>query len=133
MKNIKILIIEDDNADFDIITESLPSDINFEFYRAIDGEEAIKLVKDYEPHIIFLDLNIPKIDGKTVIKRLKNDDKYKHIPIIVVSTSMSPDDIATTYRSGANAYLTKGIDFLSFSNKMSDTGNFWLKSAILSE
>lgn len=133
MKNIKILIIEDDNADFDIITESLPSNINFEFYRAIDGEEAIKLVEEYDPHIIFLDLNIPKIDGKTVIKRLKNDDKYKHIPIIVVSTSMSPDDIATTYRSGANAYLTKGIDFLSFSNKMSDTGNFWLKSAILSE
>jgi len=133
MKKVKILIIEDDNADFDIIRESLPSNVNFEFYRATDGEQAIKIVKDCKPHIIFLDLNIPKIDGKTVIKRLKNDNTYKHIPIIVVSTSLSPDDIATTYRSGANAYLTKGIDFLSFSNKMYDTGNFWLKSAMLSE
>lgn len=133
MKNIKILIIEDDDADFDIITESLPSNVNFKFYRAIDGEEAIKFVKEHKPHIIFLDLNIPKIDGKTVIKLLKNNNQYKHVPVIVVSTSMSPDDIATTYRSGANAYLTKGIDFLSFSNKMSDAGNFWLKSVILPE
>tara|TARA_B100001778_G_scaffold334984_1_gene350360 strand:- start:31134 stop:31544 length:411 start_codon:yes stop_codon:yes gene_type:complete len=131
MKIFDLLIVEDDDGDVELMQETLPEDIEFRYRRALNGEEAMSSISASLPDIIFLDLNMPKIDGRQVLTSIKQDPRYKKVPVIVISTSINPEDIKLSYELGANAYLTKSGNFDEFSDQMQRLGDFWFRHVLL--
>jgi two-component system response regulator len=104
----------------------------------MDGEEAMaflhkkgKYADVRRPDLIFLDLNLPKKDGREVLAEIKSDAELRRIPVVVLTTSQAEEDIAKTYELGANCYCTKPIDLDSFLNLVQTVADFWLTTAKL--
>ena len=135
----QILLVEDNPADARLIVEV------FDEFRGqnkltvvVDGTEALDYLnkkghyKDIEcPSLIILDLNLPKKDGREILKEVKNNEKLKRIPIVVLTTSSDEQDIMAAYGNGASAYLTKPSDFNEFEELIKTFEDFWLKWATL--
>ncbi len=129
-----ILLIEDNPADIRLMLEilkegHLPSD----FYVATDGEEGIAFLRRQgefarkpRPDIIFLDLNLPKKDGREVLKDIKTDPELKRIPVIVMTTSGAKEDIESAYDHHANCFITKPVDLEDFMKVAETLRQFWL-------
>lgn len=102
----KILVVEDDkflaNAYRVKLTKS-----EYEVRVASDGDEALKILNEYVPDLIVLDLMMPKVDGFTVLKEIKMSDKFKHIPVIVASNLGQTEDVVRATKLGASDYIVK--------------------------
>lgn len=105
-----ILIVEDDNDIRENIRIYLDS-IGFSCMEALDGAEAIELTKREHPDLILLDIMLPRINGYQVCKILKEDQKYKSIPIIMLSAKVEREDKEWGAKMGVDAYMTKPFDF----------------------
>ena len=79
------------------------------------------------PDLILLDLDLPKVGGREVLEQIKADERLRHIPVIVVTSSEAEEDIARSYRVNANAYVTKPIDPVLFLKAVNAIGQFWLE------
>ncbi|MBN1829739.1 MAG: response regulator [Deltaproteobacteria bacterium] len=98
-----------------------------------DGHEALAYLKkegDFadvcRPHLILLDLNLPKKDGREVLREIKQVDELRCIPVVILTSSKAEKDILQTYNLGANCYITKPVDFENFLYVMRSIENFWL-------
>jgi CheY-like chemotaxis protein len=78
------------------------------------------------PHVILLDLRLPRVDGIDVLKTIKEDDNLKTIPVVVLTTSEAEKDVAKAYYNHANSYLVKPVGFDEFKRLMDDLGFYWL-------
>lgn len=78
------------------------------------------------PHIILLDLRLPRIDGVEVLQAIKNDDELKSIPVVILTTSEAEKDVIRAYMHHANSYLVKPVGFEEFKKLMDDLGFYWL-------
>ncbi|MEW6402372.1 MAG: response regulator [Chloroflexota bacterium] len=78
------------------------------------------------PHIILLDLRLPRVDGLEVLKIIKSDEELRNIPVIVLTTSEAERDVARAYNHHVNSYLVKPVGFEEFSKLMNDLGFYWL-------
>ena len=78
------------------------------------------------PRVILLDLNLPKVDGLEVLRRLRADERTRTLPIVVLTSSTEEPDIAAAYRLGANSYIVKPVDFESFARAVSEVGLYWV-------
>jgi len=78
------------------------------------------------PHIILLDLRLPRVDGLEVLKVIKDNDELKNIPVVVLTTSEAEKDVARAYNNHVNSYLVKPVGFEEFSKLMNDLGFYWL-------
>ena len=111
----KLLIIDDDVEDQEIFQESLKEvDSTIVCYKATSGEEAFKRMETdlvMLPDLIFLDLNMPKLNGKQVLKEIKNSRSFKRIPVIMYSTSFGPRDVEEIHHLGAVHHLVKPARF----------------------
>jgi two-component system, chemotaxis family, response regulator Rcp1 len=103
-----------------------------------DGEEAIaylhkegKYADAVTPDIILLDINLPKLDGKEVLKYIKTNDKLKCIPVVMLTTSSSETDILDSYSGHANCYITKPVDFSKFMEVVESIEDFWMSTVRL--
>ena len=112
-----ILLVDDDEDDKSIIQEAMESlgaaDV---MWFADDGVHALEVLdrnfnSSVIPNLIILDLNMPKMGGTNTLKRLKDDKRYKHIPVIIYSTSVNPIEKERCLSLGAKAYLTKPLSF----------------------
>ena len=83
------------------------------------------------PDVILLDLNLPRMGGHEVLQRLKQDPRFKSVPIIVLTTSGRADDIRMAYEAGANAYLLKPVEFARFTEVMGQLVTFWFETVEL--
>ena len=83
------------------------------------------------PQLILLDLQLPAIDGFEVLQAIRSHDRTRHIPVVIISTSQRPGDIDHSYALGANAYLTKPVDYTVFIEKLRSLREFWLETAEL--
>ncbi len=104
--NKKILIVEDDK----LISEAYGDHLNSESYEieyAYDGQEALDKVKEFKPHLILLDIIIPKITGISVLKKLKKDSKTKNIPVIVLTNLETNQGILKVIEAGGSHYFIK--------------------------
>ena len=123
-KPIEILIVEDNAGDVGLIEEVFEeAKIKNNIHVAEDGEEAVlylcgkgKFSGSPRPDIILLDLNLPKKDGREVLREIKEDSNLKNIPVVVLTTSNAEKDILRAYELHANAYVNKPIDFDQFIN-----------------
>ena len=134
-KPVEILLVEDNKGDVGLIEEVFEeAKIKNSLHVAEDGEEAMlylrregKFLSSPHPDLILLDLNLPKKDGREVLKEIKKDSNLKNIPLIVLTTSTADKDILRAYDLHANAYITKPIDFNEFIKVVESIVNFWLE------
>jgi len=78
------------------------------------------------PHLILLDLRLPRVDGLEVLRQIKEEDELKNIPVIILTTSEAEKDVARAYNNHVNSYLVKPVGFEEFSKLMNDLGFYWL-------
>ena len=128
-----VLLVEDNPGDARLVREALKGSIEpLDLSIASDGQEALDMLNTLRPDIILLDLNLPKIDGRDVLKTIKSDPKLKRIPVVVLSTSESETDINDAYDAHANSYIAKPLDFTQFTNIVHDIQRYWLGSCVIS-
>ena len=138
-KIVEILLVEDNLGDIRLTQEAFAeSSFHVNLNYVMDGEETIKYLRKEDkyatavtPDLILLDLNLPRWDGKEVLRIIKNDVKLKHIPVVVLSTSVAERDIQESYNLHANCYLSKPIDFEQFFDLIKKIEEFWLSAVIL--
>jgi CheY-like chemotaxis protein len=124
-------LIEDNSADADLIMRVLKkADKNLRIYQAVDGEQALEMLENWpgtlpNPMIVLLDLKLPKIDGLDVLKQIKADQRFKSLPVVILTSSNQPQDIQKAYLLGANSYVIKAIDFDDFSHAIEMIQKYW--------
>lgn len=136
---IEILLVEDSPADARLTQEAfqdgkLPNTLNV----VTDGAQAMAYLKRERPYdsaarpdLILLDLNLPKIDGREVLRRVKTDPQLASIPVVVLTTSETDEDVAKAYEYHANCYVRKPVDLESFLGVVSAIECFWLTAVKL--
>lgn len=128
-----LLLVEDDNAHARLVMLHLANHAEaFEVSRVSDGEQALAFARRQgrfaeapRPDLILLDLNLPRIHGHEVLRRLKADPDLRAIPIIVLSTSSAEFDRWEAYRNGVNSYLVKPADYEAFRDMVRDLSAYW--------
>lgn len=136
----RILLVEDNPGDVRLTQEALKeSQMEIHLDVVSDGEQAIdflmkrnKFAEAVLPHIILLDLNLPKKNGIEVLKEVKANDSLKRIPIIVLTTSDADHDISKAYSLHANCYILKPVDFDDFAKVIKLVETYWFSTAQLS-
>lgn len=113
----KILIIDDQVDNFEIMEAFLTKDA-YQLYYASSGMKAFALLKTVEPDVILLDIMMPEMDGTEVCQRLKSNDTYKSIPIIMVTALDTKEDLAHALDQGANDFVTKPINSLELRSRL---------------
>jgi CheY-like chemotaxis protein len=134
----RMWIIEDSKEDFTAILRTLKSD-GLSIAHSWNGDEALAsfraLIADGKgrdlPQVILLDLNLPGTDGREILLELKADKVLRSIPVVVLTTSTNPSDVAECYNNGVNGYCTKGGDWATFTETIQAFKRFWLQAAIL--
>lgn len=140
-QKLYVLLVEDSAADAMLIQRSFQkSNLSCIFHWVEDGEKAMAFLErrgEHElairPDLIILDLNLPRLDGREVLQKIKNNPAFRRIPIIVMSTSDSEIDIASSYDLHANCYIVKPFDVDDFLKIACSIENFWLRTAKLSQ
>jgi CheY-like chemotaxis protein len=128
-----ILLVEDNPADAELATIGLESGkLTNKVYIAEDGEQAMAFLRRQDPFptaprpdLVLLDLNLPGMDGREVLEEVKSDPDLRTIPVIVLTTSNAGPDVAAAYRSHANAYMTKPVNFEKFHELMTGLQEYW--------
>jgi two-component system response regulator len=131
MNVVEILLVEDSAEDAELTIRTLRQhNLANNLLHLKDGEEAVNFLfnsgYDSYPKLILLDLKMPKVDGIEVLKRIKEHDEKRMIPVVVLTSSKEERDIIESYRLGVNAYITKPVDFDKFVNTIKELGMFWL-------
>ncbi|MHB8103470.1 MAG: response regulator [Methanosarcina sp.] len=127
--------MEDNEGDVGLIEEVFEeAKIKSDIHVAEDGEEAMLYLRGEgkfsgfpRPDLILLDLNLPKKDGREVLREIKEDNNLKNIPVVVLTTSRAEKDILRSYELHANAYVTKPLDFDQLIKVVKSIENFWLE------
>jgi CheY-like chemotaxis protein len=130
---VEILLVEDDPGDVLMTKEALQESKLLHRLTVLDnGEEAVRYLRREEPYqdaarpdLVLLDLNLPRLDGREVLSILKADANLRQIPCVVLTTSDSEDDVTRSYDLHANAYVTKPVDFDSFTKVVQQIDNFF--------
>lgn len=139
MNEIQILLVEDNEGDILLTLEAF-KELKVKNSVAVvkDGVEAIDFLKrkgDYSgsrsPHLILLDINMPKLNGIEVLDFIKQDENLKKIPVVMLTTSSSESDISACYEKSANCFITKPLDFGKFLNVVHSIETFWFTVAQL--
>jgi chemotaxis family two-component system response regulator Rcp1 len=131
---VSILLVEDNEGDIVLTVEALKeAKINNSITVLRDGEEALRYLRKQPPYehathpdLVFLDINLPKVDGKEVLASIKNDPDLKTIPVVILTTSNSDNDIMESYSNHANCYITKPVDFKKFMEVVHMIKDFWI-------
>ena len=130
-----ILLVEDNPKDEALTLRALnKANIGNRVVIARDGVEAIDYLlgtradgsRNELPHLILLDLKLPKIDGHEVLRRIRNDERTRLLPVVTLTTSVEEKDRLQGYRLGANSYVRKPVDFTEFVQAVVQLGLYWL-------
>ncbi len=133
-KPIEILMVEDSPTDAQLTIEALhAAKVANRLSHVEDGVEALRFLRRQGPYadaprpdLILLDLNLPRKDGREVLDELKRDPDLKVIPVVVLTTSRSEQDVLRSYQLHANCYITKPVDFTQFMEVVKTIEHFWL-------
>jgi len=133
-----ILVVEDSDEDFATVLDAVKrASVTNEIRRAASGEECLQVLrastdnKNTVPALILLDLNTPRDDGRDALREIKQDERLRALPLVVLSTSANPRDLAFCYASGANAYHVKPVNHLLHLQVLEQIFVYWLTSVVL--
>ncbi|WP_329440165.1 response regulator [Streptomyces sp. NBC_01426] len=127
-----VLLVEDDMADAMLIEEALSERGTRNLVQVTDGVAALEHLRtpgSVRPDLIVLDLNMPRMNGRDLLQILKNDESLQTIPVVVLTTSSAPEDVAGAYGSHANAYVTKPVNLDEFEKAVQSIDAFYLDTA----
>ncbi len=138
MRQLTVLLVEDNPRDIRLTQRAFTQAGLAHDLRVVrDGDEALAYLyregaykapqTSPRPDLILLDLNLPRMSGHELLRHLKHDQRFRQIPVVVLTTSGRPDDVRLAYEEGANAYLLKPVEFARFTDVMSHLGKFWLE------
>lgn len=134
---LPILLVEDNPDHAELLIRSLEKQqVANKIHHVTDGEAALDYLyhrgefidpnNSPSPHLVLLDLRLPKIDGLSVLKQIKEDPGLCKTPVVILTTSNAEMDAAKAYEYHANSYLVKPLDFKRFTEMMTDLGRYWL-------
>lgn len=136
-----LLVVEDSDEDFTAFCRVFRKlDLPNPVVRCEDGDQALAYLQGHGrvtdwpaalPALVLLDLNLPGIDGRTVLETLKQDPMLQALPVVVLSTSSSTRDVERCYQLGANGYLTKPIQYAALEAKLKVALQYWLEASEL--
>ncbi len=139
MDNIEseILLVEDNPTDAELTMRALKkTNLANKIVWVKDGVEALDFIfatgqfrdMDFEkiPKLILLDLRMPRVDGFEVLQRIKSDERTKHIPVVILTSSQEEKDIIESYKLGVNSYVSKPVEFDEFIKAVSTLGFYWM-------
>lgn len=132
-----ILLVEDNPDHAELVMRSLADfQVANRIVHVEDGEAALDYLHGLGgyadrhafpmPHLMLLDLRLPKVDGLQVLREVKENVKLRPLPVVILTTSDAERDLAMAYEYHANSYLTKPVDFIDFSKLLRDLGFYWL-------
>lgn len=127
---LKVLLIEDDIIEvmkFQRVLSSIEDENTYEFQKAENGEVALDILKNntFLPDIILLDLNMPKIGGIEFLSILKNDERLRYLPTIILSTSSNEKDLLECFRIGIAGYVLKPLKYEDYVDKIKKVLSYW--------
>lgn len=141
---VVILMADDDEEDRMFTQKALTeSRLANDLHWVEDGEELLDYLRrlgDYtdpaqspRPHVILLDLNMPRMSGREALEQIKADPALRHIPVVVLTTSEEEEDVFRSYELGANSFITKPVTFAGLVQVMRSLGNYWFEIVRLPE
>lgn len=134
---VEILLVEDTPEDIQLTLRALKkANVSNQIHVAHDGREALDFLfaegaftarsTAKVPKVILLDLKLPKVDGLEVLARIKNDERTKRIPVVVLTSSKEHVDVTECYKLGVNSYIVKPVNFERFSAAVAEIGLYWV-------
>ncbi len=133
-----VLVVEDSPQDYEVTVRALrEAGVQQEVKHCEDGDDAIDLLESIAaekgtfPCLILLDLNLPGSSGHDVLRAIRENDAMRHIPVVVLTTSSAPRDIARSYELGANSYIQKPVNLEGFRASMARFADYWFETVIL--
>ncbi|MHB8654283.1 MAG: response regulator [Terriglobia bacterium] len=135
--DVEILLVEDNPDDLELALHALRREkLANHIEVARDGEEALDFIFcrakhsnrnfNHQPRLILLDLKLPKVDGLQVLREIKDDQRTKAIPVVILTSSREEKDLVEGYRLGVNSYIQKPVDFEQFRDSIKTVGLYWL-------
>ncbi len=134
---VRILLVEDDEYDARLVRAAWGTHAFEETVVAVtDGQQALDYLyrrglfadrPPFQPSVVLLDLNMPRVDGFEVLKKVKNDPLLRAIPIVVLTSSNQPRDLMRAYELGANGYVLKALDFAAYTEALRTLKRYWLE------
>ncbi|MGC2425298.1 MAG: response regulator [Nitrospirota bacterium] len=136
MTDREILLVEDNPDDVELTLRSFKvNNICNKVVIATDGADALDFLfctgaysgrRSKLPQLVLLDLNLPKISGLDVLKRIRSDERTKCLPVVILTSSKEERDLVSGYSLGANSYVRKPVDFIEFNEAIKQLGLYWL-------
>ncbi len=134
---LDILLVEDNPQDAELTVRALKKHhLANNIITVEDGAEALDYIfcrgnyaqrdMNRAPKVVLLDLKLPKVNGLEVLREIKQDERTRSIPVVIVTSSREDPDVKTAYRLGVNSYVVKPVDFDAFAEAMSQLGLYWL-------
>jgi CheY-like chemotaxis protein len=130
-----ILLAEDEPADAHLVKSAIfENGIPADLHHVHDGREVLEFLRRQgarfaaapRPHLILLDLNMPRMDGRECLTALKQDAALRDIPVVILTTSEVERDVVAAYGLGAAGYITKSVDMVQFMTDIRGLGNYWI-------
>lgn len=137
-KLLRIMIADDNPHDFYLLKRAAQkAKVNCEFEWIENGQQVLDRLKQTaklaamrkakKPHVVLLDLNMPGISGRATLKQIREDQDISDVPIVIFSTSKTPEDIKNAYSRGVSAFVTKPFDYQDYIHFIQDFYNYWVK------
>ena len=134
---VEILLIEDNHDEAALTIRGLrKQNLANNLLHLDDGEEALEFIfgegrykereVEFRPKLILLDLKLPKVDGLSILRRLKESESTRSIPVVILTSSKEESDIVESYKLGVNSYIVKQVNIESFSKAVAELGFYWL-------
>ncbi|MEZ4524546.1 MAG: response regulator [Desulfobacterales bacterium] len=135
LKQAQVLLVEDSEDDVELTLAALEdSKVKMDIHVVSDGISALRFLRKEgefhnksRPDLILLDLNLPIMDGREVLKEIRDDPDLTDIPVVVLTTSQNEEDILKMYKLHANCYISKPVDFRQFTQVIRQIEGFWLQ------
>jgi DNA-binding response OmpR family regulator len=137
-----ILLVEDNPDHAELTRRALSKGERNNVVWVKDGQEALDFLRregawasyiGASPSVILLDIGLPKVGGHDVLKTIKHDERLRYIPVIMLSTSGDPDDVARCYDLGANSYVVKALNFSEFIARVKSIKDYWVNTNVFPE
>jgi len=136
-KIVDILLVEDNPSDVELTLRALKkAKLANPIHVASDGEEALEFIfatgayadrdPKQTPKVVLLDLKLPKISGLEILEKLRQDERTKPLPVVVLTSSREAPDVQRAYALGVNSYIVKPVDFDKFAEAVAEVGLYWL-------
>lgn len=133
----KLLLVEDNLQDAELTIRALKKrNLAHNLIHVQDGQAALDFLfgsgayagrnVEHQPHVVFLDLKLPKLDGLEVLRQIRADERTRLVPVVMLTSSREDQDVSEAYHLGVNSYIVKPVDFESFREVVINIGSYWM-------